>query len=355
MPNHVMNNISLQGDEYKIKEMLEAIKSDKFGLGTIDFNKIIPMPESLNIEAGSRTDKGLKYYKDFIETYTLSGTINMEKIRNIPVKSEEEFLRERNDIPRDEWELGKTAWYNMQKYGAPTWYEWSVINWNTKWNAYGYDKNTDYSKNDSLTFQTAWTAPHPIIEKLAQRYPELYFEHEWADEDIGHNCGRYSYRDGQRVEEFQPESQKEAVEFACRIWAYEPEDLDLCLNSTETKYINRELEEYEVVELFGKPALFANERLNEKDIPQGMYCYHLREDGYGQFCSIERKVGVNHGGTVITREPINLGKEGCLSLTEDTSPNFLGESMTLGEFMETEFKQEDGQEEDELQFGGMQI
>ena len=67
MPNHVMNNISLQGDEYKIKEMLEAIKSDEFGLGTIDFNKIIPMPESLNITAGSSTDKGLKYYKDFIE------------------------------------------------------------------------------------------------------------------------------------------------------------------------------------------------------------------------------------------------------------------------------------------------
>ena len=97
---------------------------------------------------------------------------------------------------------------------------------------------------------------------------------------------------------------------------------------------------FDEIELMGKPALFTNERLENADLPEGLYCYHLREDGYGQFCSIERKVGVNHGGTVITREPINLGKEGCLSLTEDTSPNFLGESMTLEEFMRDQFAQE---------------
>lgn len=65
MPNHVENIIALKCDERKIREMLEAIKNDDYGLGTVDFNKIIPMPESLNIEAGSRTDRGLKAYSDF--------------------------------------------------------------------------------------------------------------------------------------------------------------------------------------------------------------------------------------------------------------------------------------------------
>lgn len=42
MPNHVENIIALKGDERKIREMLEAIKNDDYGLGTVDFNKIIP-------------------------------------------------------------------------------------------------------------------------------------------------------------------------------------------------------------------------------------------------------------------------------------------------------------------------
>lgn len=56
MPNHVKNIITLRGNEQEIRRMLEQIKSDEFGVGTVDFDKIIPMPESLSIEAGSRTD-----------------------------------------------------------------------------------------------------------------------------------------------------------------------------------------------------------------------------------------------------------------------------------------------------------
>ncbi len=60
MPNHIKNIITLKGDEQKIREMLEEIQYDELGLGTVDFNKIIPMPESLNVESGSRTDKGIE-------------------------------------------------------------------------------------------------------------------------------------------------------------------------------------------------------------------------------------------------------------------------------------------------------
>ena len=70
MQNHITNSITLSGNKEKIAEMMENIKNDEVGVGSIDFNKIIPMPESLNIEAGSRTDRGLKAYRDFIEAYT---------------------------------------------------------------------------------------------------------------------------------------------------------------------------------------------------------------------------------------------------------------------------------------------
>lgn len=70
MPNHVSNTITFECDEQRLRKILNAIKYDDSsgmehtGIGTLDFNKIIPMPESLNIEAGSTTDRGLKAYQD---------------------------------------------------------------------------------------------------------------------------------------------------------------------------------------------------------------------------------------------------------------------------------------------------
>ena len=120
MPNRVVNHISLQGDPEKIRSMLEAIQSDELGVGSVDFNKIIPMPKSLNIEAGSRTDRGLKAYRNFIEVYTFGRSADdaLKALENIPAESEEGFLRQRTDIRRDEWELGKTAWNNIQQFGT---------------------------------------------------------------------------------------------------------------------------------------------------------------------------------------------------------------------------------------------
>ena len=46
MPNHVINMIAVDGDPKRINEMREAIQNVEYGLGTIDFDKIIPMPPS---------------------------------------------------------------------------------------------------------------------------------------------------------------------------------------------------------------------------------------------------------------------------------------------------------------------
>lgn len=56
------------------------------------------------------------------------------------------------------------------------------------------------------------------------------------------------------------------------------------------------------------------------------------------------------------RELLDFHEQGYLSFTDDTSPNFLGYDLTPREFMETDFTQEDGQEEEnEQQLGGMQL
>ena len=65
MPNHVTNIIEIKGNPARIKAMFEAVKSDEYDLGSIDFNKLLPMPPELDVEESSRTTRGLKAYKDF--------------------------------------------------------------------------------------------------------------------------------------------------------------------------------------------------------------------------------------------------------------------------------------------------
>lgn len=354
MSNNVKNIIALNGDKKKIHEMFETIKNDDYGLGTVDFNEITPMPQSLEIESGGMTDSGLKLYKEFIaECLFDRKETDVSKISADDLaKSEKRFLEQRADIETDKWELGKTAWNNIQNYGFPTWYEWSINNWGTKWNAYGYSEDVDYSENENLHFQTAWSAPHPILMKLSVMYPDISFSHEWADEDIGANCGRRIYRGGECTESYYPESEKDSIKFSCRVWNCEPEEIDLVLNKTENGYVNIEMDSYDLISLFGKPALFTNERLTDADIPKGLYCYHIREGNNGEFAAIEPKVKINHAGSVITDEPIDFGEQGYISFTEDTESNFIDDDLTFGEYMRGEFDQSEGESE---QTGGMQL
>ena len=120
MPNHVKNIITLNGDKKKIREMLEAIKNDDYGLGTVDFNKVIPMPESLNIESGSKSNAGIKAVKEYLNSM-------LDEHKNKTVTYDDFFndLRShRNDISDEKekeiWDIGVTAVENLHKYDAPT-------------------------------------------------------------------------------------------------------------------------------------------------------------------------------------------------------------------------------------------
>ena len=107
-------------------------------------------------------------------------------------------------------------------------------------------------------------------------------------------------------------------------------------------------EKLDVIEVLDRRALFSNGRLMPEQIPEGLYAYDLRHsDDGGRFCSIEPKVGVNHGGTVLMRDILDFGESGYIPLDEDTEPNFLGDEMTPSEFAEEEVQDET------LQMGGM--
>ena len=167
MPNHVQNRIHLDGEKGKIKEMLEKIQNEEYGIGTVDFQKILPIPS---------------------------------------------FIPENQRI------------------------DWCRGNWGTKWNAYDYEPDVDYSNSQILEFWTAWSAPHPLMEKLSQMFPEIEFVHEWADEDLGVNCGKRTYQNGEIYEQYYPETEKERMEFACAVWGGTPETMGFAYDKKSRCY-----------------------------------------------------------------------------------------------------------------------
>ncbi len=211
MANYIMNRLHLSGDQKQIDELLKSVRGEE---SVMDFNKIIPMPESLHIESGSRTDTGLKAYKDFVYVYTFAGT-EKKDLLNIPKEKEEVFLKTRPDIRRDEWELGRSAFQNEQKYGATTWYEWSMRSWGTKWNAF----KAEITEDNTIEFQTAWSRVMPVVQRLAENFPDISFNYRWADEDLGVNVGMAEFENGEVVsDKFFNAQSKEAFELAAELW-----------------------------------------------------------------------------------------------------------------------------------------
>ena len=360
MPNHIQSNLKFICDEERLREILEAIKyesdseSEDVGYGTIDFQKIIPMPEALDIECGSRTDSSVELYLTSINPdASYFGTDKMEKAEfdslvtrlSLECAHPYDYKLSQNDIneklkylknPQENIEYGKQVVSNILNYGVPTWYEWRIANWGTKWNSY----SNFYEGGSILNFQTAWSAPKAVLLKLSEMYPDVTMELEYADEDIGSNCGRAVFCEGELQEMYYPETRKEAIEFACSVWGYDlKETMGYYLNADGSDYINPEGNEYELLSIAGKPALFSNERLTTADIPEGTYVYYLRDSDEGDaFATLERNVQVNFGGSIITNEELDFGESDYIDLiNEDNSPNFFGYEISLLDFMEGNF------------------
>lgn len=90
--------------------------------------------------------------------------------------------------------------------------------------------------------------------------------------------------------------------------------------------------------------MFTNSRMTDADIPKGLHCYHLRHGDDGDFCALEKSVSVNHAGSIIVKEPIDFGENGCISLNSENAPNFTGETTLMEEFFTNEEEQSETME-----------
>ena len=103
---------------------------------------------------------------------------------------------------------------------------------------------------------------------------------------------------------------------------------------------------YQEVEIFDVPALFSDGRIALADLPEGLYRYDLRgsDDDPGMPVTVEQNVAVNHAGAIITAKPLDLGEDGCLTLTEDEGLNFVGGEISMQRFFNEQRKDRNTEE-----------
>ena len=265
MPNYVTNIVNINGPADQKERLLEQIAFDGHP-GTFDFNKVIPMPDGLNLTEGSITGTAIDAYLSVMNPDNRSELIPEERItageflsamRDAKAcrggyytpnawLSDKEILehsgREDAKTPEDLVRLGKQYLTNYREHGAPTWYDWSINNWGTKWNNDPETPVVD-QETGTLHFDTAWSMPEPIFVELSRQHPELTFDVSWADEDIGYNVGNCEFKNGEVISEHIPEFGTDEAEkmafdikgFSNVVVTIEPVELGLLIKEAQAR------------------------------------------------------------------------------------------------------------------------
>ena len=209
-PNHVTNRLTVDGAPENVRRFFDAIHGDLSNEKNpilIDFNKIRPMPESLNIESGTVSEKALDYY--VLELTEKSGTPAVmaalgdyagEIFRRLPeTLSRQRAGRDKEDMP-DLLKLGERLLNNIREHGAPGWYDWRVRNWSTKWNAY----NQARVDGHAIVFNTAWSGVPELMRALSEKFPSVALSYVYADEVWGSNTGVFEFEGGECTRGYRP-------------------------------------------------------------------------------------------------------------------------------------------------------
>ncbi len=172
MANYVKNLIRFSRNisQKKIDEVFQTvIGADKNGKLLFDFNVLIPMPESLNIESGPRTKQAMELYR--------------------AVQLSQKCL---DEADREMYALGETACNNVKLYGFANWHDWRLANWETERNSFNVEID---KKKRRVSFCTSWSFPEAIAIALTKRFPGVDFIWDYADEDASHGAGELVYKE----------------------------------------------------------------------------------------------------------------------------------------------------------------
>lgn len=249
MPNWVINKVKFKSRGGEIIDKIISINEQEEEY--VDFNKIISMPKTLNITSGGNDRGAMQYALLKMDTSQLKQTIEklkatstsfygnyFEKIYSCKKytleeleKVAKEFEEKLNSGKQDRFnevdykelgvnnleDLGNVYINNILQYGADSWYDWCCENWGTKWNA----SDTYIIDDNEIEFSTAWSCPVNILKELSKQFSGVEIAVDFADEDIGSNCGKITFLNGE-IEEYI--GMDGDTDFALEVWGYDKKE-----------------------------------------------------------------------------------------------------------------------------------
>ena len=209
MPNWVKTIVNISGERSELEKLQEFVRSEN---SVFSFNKIIPMPEELNMVSG-----GLQY--EYVQCYINS--LSKREAESLKQKLSQcrcffygnyynKFFDNKREIDEDMMRrlenniasypnlkdksvtgIGKQYVENVLKYGTDSWYDWCCENWDTKWDACDASLSDAGQNTICYEFDTAWSLAEAPLRKLLQLFPSISIYGVFADEDLGTNCGSF--------------------------------------------------------------------------------------------------------------------------------------------------------------------
>jgi len=214
MPNWCENELTITGPD--VQKVLDAIRSNGVedqDARILDFDRIIPYP---------------KQYKE------LDQCAHEYQQKRFAIGNDDPDRNTKLDVLAAEYGVEPGIPWLMDGFNSGG-YEWRIDNWNTKWNATGVSLTTGNNSMDHackqvqcsycqtthniehmtvlvckqcgsplpntqpllarLEFNTAWSPPIPVIEKLAGMFPDHFFELQYFEGGIGF-CGHVCWEHG---------------------------------------------------------------------------------------------------------------------------------------------------------------
>jgi len=139
MPNHCYNRVTFYSDNTEEVAKLKKIFEDES-----TFGQIIPEPDWANTPLlTSDNHYGTKYGND----------------GELPILQTDSF--------------GQHLMFQSTGITDQRWYDWRVQNWDTKWDAYDVEVLDDDPENFEVGFNTAWSPPEAICNRIREDYPDV--------------------------------------------------------------------------------------------------------------------------------------------------------------------------------------
>ncbi|WP_332119578.1 hypothetical protein [Azorhizobium caulinodans] len=182
MPNWITNLIVATGQPEDLLGLAQHFVPDEDGNLRFDFETFIAMPDvvvaTTEFHSGHTglAALGIELGDPDIPRSSISDLLQRSWAREAGITSQADLLEHLKAHDATALVAAERLVACHEATGCVDWYDWSVRNWGTKWNAALTSVDDLEPDTRRILFDTALSMPEPIFRELGRRHPQLEFD-----------------------------------------------------------------------------------------------------------------------------------------------------------------------------------